>query len=223
MLQYIKKQALIAQDLHSREKYLRLGIDFLWRNYSCKIDEEFLSMCLEWLNSFDKYSGIEYRFLTWQSQFKDKPIKINRPFLPIIKTVEINLFKQTYLNQAVKVDLFSNLIELSNIIKSKLVLLELPVLIGGSFVDISNPYPNDIDAVMLVPFNQLDNTFLSPTSKFKQKYNIDLKILPIDYDIKVFKAYSNLIYLGNRATNRHEEEKVANNTFVQIEVLEILI
>jgi hypothetical protein len=81
------------------------------------------------------------------------------------------------------------------------LLKEATVLIGGSFVDLANAEPNDIDIVLLTQNDspsEVHENFLYNAGMISK--GIDLRVLPINYSLTKFKAYSNITHLGNQVS-----------------------
>jgi hypothetical protein len=98
--------------------------------------------------------------------------------------------------------------------------LRVFVLVGGSFTEISNSHPNDIDVILIVPNGcpmELHGNLLYGAKMIES--GVDLKILLANYSLSQFKAYSNIIHLGNCV--KIKDSIVANNEFTPRMILRI--
>lgn len=100
------------------------------------------------------------------------------------------------------------------------------VVIGGSFSEASKPFPGDIDCIVLVPRAMWDASPYRFAASFAsglklEETLIDYKLLPEGYELKSFKAYSDLSLMANNA--RFRDVKMAHNFFKQLDLLVLVI
>ena len=180
-----------------------------------------------------KLRGVEYSFLCWLNYCFGWELKINVPKIPYIKELDIMAFKKEFVSNAHRLNFFN---ELENFVRIKKEKNNIAgnVLIGGSFVDIENETPNDIDVIFLIPPEYIDKCEFNGSDEYatevfnnKRSKNLDLIYLPIDYDLKKFRAYTYITAYGNKATIKEKDitriEGVVNNVFNEIELIKISI
>ncbi len=211
-------------------KTSQAGVEMLEReienysmNYECPDNEEFFKIVYDYLIEKKKFEGIEYRFLCWLNHKCDWLIKINTPYLVEPVFVDRDSFEIKYLSSIKKKSLFSELLVFIAEIKILAKVDLLFVLIGGSFVDESNSNPNDLDCVILLNEEYLNNFQLNENylrSCEKIPKGVDMHFLPDNYTTKVFKAYSHIMYLGNKVEKK-DGAIISNNQFEKRDIIKI--
>jgi hypothetical protein len=88
------------------------------------------------------------------------------------------------------------------------------IVIGGSFLDLKNESPCDIDAIILLPLNafrtdysnKILNTIINGFKDDNGTKLFDLLKLPDSYDSNLYMAYEQLTLLGNKPNDKLEKE-----------------
>ncbi|WP_143960190.1 DUF6932 family protein [Litoribacter populi] len=209
--------------LPEAEVLLKKEINNYFQNYEHEEDIQFLKIAFDYLREKKGFLPIEYRFLCWLSEFYSKNISINKPHIGQPQTIDFGDFVKVFLVQERRKELFSSLQVFAEQIKNKLKVNELEVLIGGSFTEVENPHPNDLDVVILVGENSdsvIHENYLYASQQVPP--GIDLKILPKNYSIKTYKAYSNITHLGNKAENKSKDPLI-NNRFERRKIFKLIL
>ncbi|MFH6983378.1 DUF6932 family protein [Marinoscillum luteum] len=106
---------------------------------------------------------------------------------------------------------------------------KLGFIIGGSYVDEQNIYPNDIDLIVILPIdafqnNLYDNVRLKITDQFMVDDNkrglFDLIIIPDNYSILQYMSFSRIILLSNTPMMR-SEYNIKNQEYTFRDLLKI--
>lgn len=201
-------------------------INNIFLNYDYDPNGEFLEIAYEFLINKDRLEGIEYRFLCWLNVIYKKNITITLPTLATPVLIKKDSFFERFVNSDYRRDLFEALEGYIRNLKAITRVENFDILIGGSFTDSAIKRPNDIDLVLLVPKAHIDNPILSEGYQYAFKAvpgRVDIKFLPIDYNFDKFKAFSNIICLGNFAEFKDKDGQVKDNTFVKRTIFRIVI
>lgn len=202
------------------EGLLKREINCYFSDYEKEENEQVLEIAFEYLSNKTEFESIEYRFLCWLSEFHSKNTSLNKPNIPNPKDIDRVDFENYFLKSQKRKSLYESLKKLIEIIKERIKMDNLEIIIGGSFTETGIFEPNDIDVVILTPPDSIHENYLYAANMVPD--GVDVKILPIDYEINKFKAYSNLTHLGNKATNKNKE-RIKNNNFNKREIYKITI
>lgn len=190
-----------------------------FEDYLYQPEKNLYNESYNYLINKQNYNGIEYRFICWLNYNNNKfTININKPFLITPKNISFDEFKNTHSFSNYRNKLLSTFQWFVEIIKEEYKLISLEVIVGGSFTDKNIDNPNDIDIILLIPDDLVMND-----SNINEHYlytnhriprGIDVKFLPENYSLSVFKAYSNFICLCNNSLYR-DKDRIAysNNEF----------
>ncbi|SIT83592.1 DUF6932 family protein [Pontibacter indicus] len=203
-------------------------IESHFRIYDKEIDKQFLKNAYDYLSPKDFVEGIEYRFLCWLNHIYKYPIKLNPPFIQSPEFLQLEIFKSKYLFSDRREAIFSTLEQFILERKEKYKLNSIIVNIGGSFTDLNKENPNDIDCAILVPtdlynkdYDDLEETYLYAIREIPQ--GLDIKFFQDDYNLNKFKAYSNIVCLGNKAQYTDGKLIPIKNKFKSIPIKQIII
>ena len=189
-------------------------------------DIELLKTFHTFLTDKTQLQGIEYRCLCWLNMIFDFPIEINKPFLSKPIKLDLKEFKRTYLNSEKRMQLFQLLWDFILEKKMQSNSYYIKVIIGGSFTDENNNFPNDIDLGILKPDN-IEESDTNFNEIFLYKANLipkglDLEFLPESLDKTSFKVFSRLVALGNKTEIRDKLElQLISNSFEPRKIIEL--
>ena len=201
----------------------------------------------------DKYKGFEYRFLSWliYQNIIPNSKNINLPYLitnNIKSIVKEDFFYNYCFISPKRKEIYDSLLCFIHAFKAenKIKNREFNILVGGSFTDITNQNPSDIDFIIKIPQKLWDKKFSNKTlyhnfikmnrsieflsrqfiiDSFddKQKY-VDFHLLPDKFSLNKFKAYNDFIMLTNNAQVKDKLEKeYANNIFIERKIISLTI
>jgi hypothetical protein len=191
-----------------------------WQNFEAIDDDDFFSSVYDWLLSKRSWKTIEYNFLSWLNYTKNFRVPFNLPLIPRINTINETYFFEQYILSHRRQQLYQQLKKTVELIKERFHFSSVVLLIGGSFAEQTNSNPRDIDIILLVANNspsELHENFLYGAKMIET--GIDLKVLPADYSLLKFKAYSNIIHLGNKV--KFKDTFTTNNEFISRTLLKI--
>lgn len=205
---------------------IKRNIQNHFQNYDHKTNNEFYEIAYEYLKSKNEYLGIEYRFLCWLDQVFNYDIELIKPTLVTPVVLNHSEFESKYVFRDTRRMLYDNLFNVIQVIKLNWDISNFSILIGGSFSDIDVADPNDIDCVLLVHpscnnYDTLHENFLYASKIIPKEKRIDLKVLPLNYSTNNFKAYSNIICLGNKARVKDKMGKTKNNSFIRRDIIRL--
>lgn len=179
-------------------------------------DQEIYNQIYNFLSTKKKLIGIEYTFLCWLNYRFGWELKINSPQIPVIRKLSLNEFKSNFVLAGYhRAKMYTKLLDFIKEWKYNID----GILIGGSFVDIDNDAPRDIDAILLMR----DKSY--PLVLNERHEGLDLLLLPTNYCLNKFKAYYYIIYCGNKAQKKDSSidinEGIENNEFKEREIIKI--
>jgi hypothetical protein len=172
--------------------------------YDYEINLEFLDIAYEYLTLPNKkeLETSEYLFLCWLNYRFGKKIHLNIPHIVDPIEISLDLFKPKFLFSEKRNYLFEVLLEFICQLRTAGNICMFQIIIGGSFTDTDTKEPGDMDLVILLPleqFNDINFNELNLERSKKVPLGIDFKFLPENYNLQNYRAYSNIIYLGNKA------------------------
>jgi len=175
-----------------------------------KIDKNILYECLL---AKQKLVGVECRFLYWLSYNDGFEIEFPKPIIPTlpITSYELEKFSLSFLKSAVRKKIFNSLILFSNLVKESCKINSLEIIIGGSFIDINQRFPSDIDIVILYPGEHKSNPIFDLSNIETQKLinsDLDIVFLPQNFSLKSFKSFSRIMCLSNNLNYQTEDDEV---------------
>lgn len=191
-----------------------------WQNYEAIDNESFFSSAYNRLMLKSEWEPIEYNFLSWLNHSRGLSVPFNTPKIPEIANIEFGDFSKDYLRTSTRKLLFERLGQTIKAVVEQFKIEDYEIVIGGSFVEQTNGTPGDIDVILLVPSDspfELHESFLYSNGMVSN--GVDLKILPINFSFTKFKAYSNIIHLGNQV--RLKNLIVSNNDFAKRRVVKL--
>lgn len=188
----------------NEESYRALRAE-LARNYEDYLpnrDISFLKIALEYILSKPHLETFDQRFLCWLKTQYDLPIELelNLPYICTPVLMDKIEFQKRYAFNETRQILFKRLCQFIDFLKEQNNKDSISVLIGGSYMNIENDFPNDIDIAILIPEGEEENHNFN---EFSQEVDqtipegIDLKFLPANLDLSSYKVYSRLVILGN--------------------------
>lgn len=200
------------------------GIQGYFNSYYYKIDKGFLREAYNYLKNKDKLLGVEYRFLCWLNVNYQYPVEIELPIITLPHTIDLVAFEAEYTYNDKRKKLYKLLSKFINELKNRHNLSVLNVLIGGSYADTRIEIPKDIDICILVPESHRDTHELHLNYQLacnNVPVGVDLRFLPEDYSIEIFKAYSRIVCLGNKAKFKDKDGPFSFNEFTKRKILKI--
>lgn len=174
-----------------------------------------------------KLEQIEFKFLFWlnYNNSKDFPITFNKPYIPEIIELPYHEFREQYVTNEKKLNIFYALKEFLLEKFNHEVFLDL--LIGGSFLEKNNSAPKDIDCIILLTEQIISsNTWLYDDITTRQeKYAtdiVDAHYLPNNYSFTNPNAYVNIMMLGNKPAIKDTQQRlIENNIFEKRNVIKV--
>lgn len=205
-----------------------LLIDALFWDYNFPYSSEGINQIYKYLLDKNEYCfAVEYRFACWLKAIMNYDLRITLPSIPEISDICLHDFYEKYIFNENRKLLFESF---KKFIHSHVEFqdLEFQVLIGGSFTDIKISNPTDIDLIIEIPEEKYHNTPFfnnekNNCGKIRAELKLDVKFLPIGYKMTNFKAYSNLICLGNNAKYKKDGDCFTHNNFIKRPVVRIQI
>jgi hypothetical protein len=173
-----------------------------------------------------KLKQTEFKFLFWLDYNNSEkfPITFNKPSLPEIIELSYIEFRDQYVTNDYKLDIWGNLKEF---LSAKFNDEVLDLLIGGSFLEKNNMVPRDIDCVILLPEKIISfapwicNDEIARENEFATEL-IDAHYLPNNYSLTNYSTYVNIMMLGNMPEIKDKQLlEIENNTFKKREVVKI--
>ena len=207
----------------------------IWLSYEESYpDQELKEMGKLILGNRD-YEGLEYRFLCWlfSKGLLENP-GITAPSIPSLDKLEgfnERQFSQKFLFNQKRKHLFVSLKHWVAAFKNYIPSDEpLQFLIGGSFTDLDNVEPSDIDGIVLVPrthwdssFTKFMNSFIRNSSPTLNIAIFDFKVLPENFNLSRFKAYNDISLLANKPTVRDEDGRLYDNEFRERQIVRLTL
>lgn len=194
-------------------------------DYEYELENVDYERLYHYLAEKETFTALQYRFLCWTGAKLGKPVKVNSPYISIPRNYEITEFKKEFLYAPKRTKLFDSLVAYIEKLKvQQKIQGKFDVLIGGSFTDPNYDHPDDIDAIILLSETQKSNFALHEAfQKMIKNFTpgIDVHFLPADYDLKHYKAYSNISYLSSKPDDKQKETEIDNNTFTQRRLVRI--
>jgi len=172
--------------------------------------------------------GVEYRIICWLiSQYNFKiDFKIDLPKINIPRIVKKEEFELRYLFSIKRNSLYASLIEFTNVLKNNLYKNYIRVIVGGSFTDLQNSNPNDLDLIVLVSEEDLENKYcnecfylnpkLTDYVNLDLRHKLDLSFLPQNYSFKSFRAYNKIVCLCNLPLYRDKDKITGNDILLKL-------
>lgn len=171
-------------------------------NFIPEPNKSFLKIAYEYVSEKSNCEGVDHRFLCWLKIRHNYSIDINLPHFSVIKQMELDAFRKSYLFTNERQKLFETLCEFISTRKELTMVDSISVLIGGSFSDMEIAIPNDIDIAMLIPegYNKdlCFNEFSLRANRMIPR-GIDLSCIPENLNQDSFKVFSRLVILSNNA------------------------
>ena len=162
-------------------------------------------------------SALEFNIYCWVCIELGVRPKINFPFTEPIEDSTLEAFKKEYLFSEKRRTLFNELERYILQIKNEENIIEIEVLVGGSFTDITVENPNDIDICILVSAENKGKKsfdFFPHPEMVLRPLCVDNKFLPKDFSLGIFKAYSRIVHLGNKILKDDKGVEVIPKQFV---------
>ncbi|WP_367867568.1 hypothetical protein [Pedobacter sp. WC2423] len=207
----------------------------IWVGYDEDYSQNVLSEMGNLILKNTDYAGEEFRFLCWLFSKGILPkTSLNVPFIPDLVTLEQyneTSFRTEFLYCLRRQELFNALTKWISDFKMYIPTQNpINILIGGSFTDIGNTNPSDIDGIVLIPraiwqvnpmkFFMGFITAVNPELKIKE---FDFKFLPEGFDVQHFKGYNDISLLANNAQIRDSDGRMTNNSFTKRRVISLTI
>jgi hypothetical protein len=189
----------------NEESYRALRAALTW-NYEDFIPNRkisFLEIALEYVLSKTTLECYDVRFLCWlKTQYNlSVPIELNLPFICTPIQVKTEDFEKKYVFNETRKNLYDQLSQFIDYLKEQNNLASIDILFGGSYMDIENESPNDIDIAILIPEGEEENYNFNEASQRADKAipeGVDMKFLPANLDLSSYKVYSRIVILGNK-------------------------
>jgi hypothetical protein len=206
-------------------------IESLIRDFTNYYEEEKINFFTEGYNfvisKLSKEQEIEqseYNFLSWLN-FNDNvrfPVTINKPSIPEIIEIPLDVFVQTFCTNAIRKNL---LYQLQVFLRDRNKLFNCKytdVLIGGSFTDLNEFPPNDIDCAILLTKRDIHD-FATYGDRISTVKELDLRFLNEEYCYRDYLAYVWIIMLGNDAKikGKNAPHSMKNNSFKKRKVFKV--
>ena len=160
----------------------------------------------------------EYEYLAYVNWKYAKKNLSSFPQIPNIIDITHSQFMEQFVYNDQRSELYSYLIKSLLKIFSYYKLENLNLIVGGSYCDISNQHPNDIDLILLLPKEIFQNDWQHTISnkiilefKINGIKKIDLLKLPEDYNLEYFMSFELLTLLGNKPLVKKTELIVSND------------
>lgn len=205
-------------------------LDTIRQGYDEDYPETYLKEVGQYILNQAEVGGPEYRLICWlfYRGIMSNP-GINVPYMPekLPDAVNIAELHKDYSESEKRKLVLKKLQNLITKYKHTYQINEtVKIIIGGSFADPTEPLPGDIDCIILVPQAIWDASPHRFAANFAHALNInetliDYKLLPDNFDLKSFKAYSDLSLMANKT--RFRKVKMAHNFFEPRDLLVLMI
>ncbi len=207
-------------EIEKNKKHLISGSD---------LPKYLLDEIFNYLPKKEKLIGVEYRIFCWLISQYHYPcdLELDLPKIANPKAMEEEEFVSKYVNSDRRKELYSHLKDLAICITETHGIKKFKVLIGGSYTDQETPMPNDLDAALLVPQNEIGEYYCNERFYLSERLlaqigcdlnlrgKLDFAFVSIDSTVKKFRTYNRLVLLSNLALKK-DKDKLSNqdNSFV---------
>lgn len=173
--------------------------------YIFENERKYIFKVLNQIREHQRLDRYEYNYLTFVAWRYELPLSVDKPCIPQILKINLSKFRDKFSINAKRVDLYTLFLDGLKMCLDKYQLEKAEFLIGGSYVDIGNDNPKDIDFAIILPTNvfhsDLNQRIISSINKKFQikttgKNQIDLMKLPECCNDDLYMAYEVITLLG---------------------------